>query len=77
MIKCFGKCPIRRKTNKNKSNVTVIAMPLLILFAFQHFWFLFSQPPAEDQYIYSSVCTACGRMGSCYCCVYDSRITCY
>lgn len=74
MIQCSGKGPIRRKTNKNKSNVTVIAMPLLVLFAFQHFQSLFSQSPTEDWYIYYSVCTAPSTMGSSYC-VYSSRIT--
>lgn len=51
MIQGSGKWPIRRKPNKNKSNVTVIAMPLLILFAFQHCQSLFSQSPTEDGHI--------------------------
>ena len=55
MIQCSGKRPIRRKTNKNKTNMTFAATPLLILLAFKLLQSLFRQLPTEGRRIYYSV----------------------
>lgn len=55
MIQCSGKHPIRRKTNKNKTNMTVAATPPLILLAFKLFQSLFRQSLTEGRRIYYSV----------------------